>query len=142
MADTYGHLWGLVGAAEAGAKFTVSIAVPEIGFSAVSNPSANIDQHNSEARICALGPRYDSTSPDLLPIAGSNGGVGKLLTLTQSMTNTGTKTIRRPSLGAYLRVNSDFYTQDFCPGGDSVWPLSIYGTPWGSYPGPIIWWVK
>jgi len=143
VADWRSHLWSAIGTAERGAKFTVSLSVPELGFGAVSEPSADIDQHNAQAKICASGPDYDRTSPDLLSVADSNGGVGKVVTLTYSITNLGERRIRLPTLEAKFAADSNFFAVNFCPGGETVWPLNLNGAmKWGSYPGPVIWWVK
>jgi hypothetical protein len=79
------------------------------------------------ATSCLLGPDYDHSSPALAPIPDSNGGVGRVHTITFSVHNPG-----RPQQHAVAVIKVGLHTTqatDLCGpltrlGGDPVWSVS------------------
>jgi hypothetical protein len=91
--------------------------------------------------MCALGPDYWeqfwSTNLEEVPNSGVNGpnGVAAKVDVLMSITNTGSRTLRRTSASAAIKLNVG---EEYCPHG---WPVTTYGQGLIT-PAYGIWWDK
>ena len=69
VADNQGHLFHLSGNFMKRRSFILKLSIPEIGFEYQ-------EEFENFGRVCLLGPSYNISDHRLLPIEGSNGGVG------------------------------------------------------------------
>lgn len=90
------------------------------------------------AKVCAVGPKLDSQSGYLEPIANSNGGVGQRTTYTLSLTNTGPRK-RAFQMSTYMTLAAS-QTESACGG---VYPIILNGTclPWIDINEPELCWT-
>lgn len=88
IADMTDHFVGIKVFCNTRSQFTASIA-----FSTSESVSAvqRVVDRQIIGKAGILTPIYQPTSPELLPIPGSNGGIGKHVLVTWTVTNTGTK---------------------------------------------------
>lgn len=87
----------------------------------------------ASASRCLVGPEYDRDYPAFSPIAGSNGGVGVWHTVTWTVTNTTSRTIRRIAADATVMVVAGSLTD---PSGPVARWCQAAPVRHGTWPGP------
>lgn len=86
--------------------------------------------HGYDYRGCVVGPFYAHSDPQLLPIPGSNGGVGLRTDITMTVTNPTGRKERDVSAQFVLGSNEPGRQAQFCQGGTPGTPFTLAGAIW------------
>ena len=83
----------------------MTIEIPELRFMQSRVVDQKVDRHEWSRTLHVRGPRYEHQSPLLQPVAGSNGGVAKLITVEFRIQNVTSKRLRSIAGNAIMRLD-------------------------------------
>jgi len=117
IADNAYHLWGMAVGTPRRADYRATLSFSTGHTIELSN------------RGCMVGPIYDLVFSGLQPIPDSNGGVGKLVTVTWSITNLNKQTLHNVMVSGKLYFSTAEVIQTWCPGASTSGDLDCVYDP-------------
>jgi hypothetical protein len=144
------------GASVGGSICIIADTMPHLAGMEIQNPelvgSIRFDEYVTVPvldRACVVGPQYRDTddqpaypprtNPAFQPILGSNGGNGRYVVVTYTLTNPTSKRVRNVAARATVMYYGYTATQDYwCPSGALIWQTGRSVYPAGH--DPAVWW--
>lgn len=123
IADWSAHLWHIRVGGPRNSQFRAYLEVPELGFSVSAD--GRLEGKYKYAEIAVLGPDYDHDSPVLSLIPNSNGGVGKLITLSFVVENLSDRPLRHWGMALDTRLNTNHMQELWVPTGYPIWETGL-----------------
>ena len=135
FADWTPHVLGVEATATKNDDVLLGISLPEIGFRQTRPVATPANSNKVQGHLYVLGPDYDFdlANPALSPVAGSNGGIAKLVTVRFSILNRGIRQARKVT--AMMSIKPTFRI----PAGVS---FPYNANPSGAFGNPSIWWSE